>query len=279
MSGLQVERLTAGYSVAAIVNDVTLELEPGRILALVGPNGAGKSTVLKALCGLLRNVTGRVLVDGQDVSGWPPHKIARRGMAYVPQVSNVFPSLTVTENLEIGGYVLRRDVKAGMERVFGIFPDLGKAAKQRARNLSGGQRNMLAMARALMLSPKVVLLDEPTAGLSPLYVGTVWTQVRRVAESGAAVLVVEQNVDLALRHAESVCVLVAGRTRLQGTPAEVRKHDLSALFLGGAAPVNEGALGVTAATAGMPPAQPEEGPLGEGGTGNSDLSGSQTHWR
>ena len=279
MSGLQVERLTASYSGAPIVNDVTLQLESGRILALVGPNGAGKSTVLKALCGLLRNVTGRVLVDGQDVSGWPPHKIARRGMAYVPQVSNVFPSLTVSENLEIGGYVLRHDVKSGMQRVFGIFPDLGKAARQKAGNLSGGQRNMLAIARALMLSPKVVLLDEPTAGLSPTYVGTVWTQVRRVAESGAGVLVVEQNVDLALRHAESVCVLVAGRIRLQGTPAEVRQQDLSALFLGGAAPVAENAVGGPATTPGMATGLPDEGPLRESGMGSGDLSGSDTHGR
>ena len=278
MSGLQVERLTASYSGAPIVNDVTLQLDSGGILALVGPNGAGKSTLLKALCGLLRNVTGRVLVDGQDVSGWPPHKIARRGMAYVPQVSNVFPSLTVSENLEIGGYVLRGDLKRGMERVFGIFPDLGKAAKQKAGNLSGGQRNMLAMARALMLSPKVVLLDEPTAGLSPTYVSTVWSQVHRVAESGAGVLVVEQNVELALRHAESVCVLVAGRSRLQGTPAEVRQQDLSALFLGGAAPVAEKGVGGPATTPGMATPSLDEVRLRERGI-KSDLSGTDTHGR
>lgn len=278
MSGLQVERLTAGYSGSAIVKDITFQLELGRVLALVGPNGAGKSTVLKALCGLLRNVRGRVLVDGQDVSGWPPHKIARRGMAYVPQVSNVFPSLTVSENLEIGGYVLRRDVKSGMQRVFAIFPDLGKAAKQKAGNLSGGQRNMLAMARALMLSPKVILLDEPTAGLSPTYVNTVWSQVRRVAESGAGVLVVEQNVDLALRHAESVCVLVAGGIRLQGAPAEVRQHDLSALFLGGAAPEAGHGVGGLATTPDTAFAQ-RTAPLRDSGMDNRDLSGSDTNGR
>ena len=166
-----------------------------------------------------------------------------------------------------------------MQRVFGIFPDLGTAAKQKAGNLSGGQRNMLAMARALMLSPKVVLLDEPTAGLSPAYVGTVWAQVRRLAESGAGVLVVEQNVDLALRHAESVCVLVAGRTRLQGTPTVVRQQDLSALFLGGASPVAENEVGGTATGTGTASAQPDEGSLRESGMGNSDLSGSDTHGR
>ena len=232
MSALQVEALTAGYSAVPIVTDVHLRAEPERILAVVGPNGAGKSTMLKAVCGLLRNVSGRVVVDGQNVRGWRPHLIARCGIAYVPQVSNIFPSLTVTENLEIGGYVARREAKGRMEHVFDVFPDLRRASRQRAGNLSGGQRNMLAMARALMLSPKVVLLDEPTAGLAPIYVGTVWKLVQRVAESGAAVVVVEQNVDLALRHAHTVAVMVNGRNRLEGTPEDVRQHDLSAIFLG-----------------------------------------------
>jgi branched-chain amino acid transport system ATP-binding protein len=235
LSALQVEALTAGYSAVPIVSDVHLRAVSERILAVVGPNGAGKSTMLKAVCGLLRNVSGRVMVDGRDVRGWRPHLIARHGIAYVPQVSNIFPSLTVTENLEIGGYVARREIRERMQRVFEVFPDLQRAARQKAGNLSGGQRNMLAMARALMLSPKVVLLDEPTAGLAPIYVGTVWKLVQRVAESGAAVVVVEQNVDLALRHAHTVSVLVNGRNRLEGTPEEVRQHDLSAIFLGGGA--------------------------------------------
>ena len=235
MSALRVEALTAGYAVVPVVRDVQLSVEAERILAVVGPNGAGKSTMLKAVCGLLRNVRGQVIVDGQDVRGWPPHLIARRGIAYVPQVSNVFPSMTIAENLEIGGYIARSEVRARMQQVFDVFPDLQKAARQKAGNLSGGQRNMLAMARALMLSPKVVLLDEPTAGLAPIYVGTVWKLVQRVAESGAAVVVVEQNVDLALRHAHRVCVLVNGHNRLDGTPDEVRQHDLSAIFLGGGA--------------------------------------------
>lgn len=237
MSALQVENLTAGYTAVPIVSDVHLSAEPERILAVVGPNGAGKSTMLKAVCGLLRNVSGRVVVDGQDVRGWRPHLIARRGIAYVPQVANIFPSLTVTENLEIGGYVARREIRSRTAGVFEVFPDLRRAARQKASNLSGGQRNMLAMARALMLAPKVVLLDEPTAGLAPIYVGTVWKLVQRVAASGAAVVVVEQNVDLALRHAHTVAVLVNGRNRLQGTPDEVRQQDLSAIFLGtGATP-------------------------------------------
>ncbi len=236
---LQVEALSAGYTAVPIVRDVHLAAESARIHAVVGPNGAGKSTMLKALCGLLRNVSGRVLVDGRDVRGWRPHHIARQGIAYVPQVANIFPSLTVIENLEIGGYVARHDIPTRMRHVFSVFPDLQRAAHLKAGNLSGGQRNMLAMARALMLAPKVVLLDEPTAGLAPIYVATVWKLVQLVAESGAAVVVVEQNVELALNHAHSVSVLVNGRNRLDGTPDEVRRHDLSAIFLGGEAALAE----------------------------------------
>ncbi|HUY97119.1 MAG TPA: ABC transporter ATP-binding protein [Verrucomicrobiae bacterium] len=237
MSALQAEGITTGYGSVPVVSNVSMEAVAGEVVVLVGPNGAGKSTFLKGLFGLLRHTSGRVVVDGRDVSGWPPHRIARSGMAYVPQVSNTFPSMSVVENLEIGGFASGKDVRQRIDEVLAIFPDLARSPKARAGSLSGGQQNILGMARSLMLSPKVVLLDEPTAGLAPRYVGTVWEQVGRLAAAGTAVLVVEQNVDLAMRHSHRVYVLVAGRVRLHGTPAEVRQQDLTALFLGGAGPI------------------------------------------
>ena len=240
MSALVADRVTAGYGRAAVVQDVSVVAEPHSVVALVGPNGAGKSTFLKSLFGLLPHTSGRVEVGGLDVSGWPPHRIARHGMAYVPQVDNVFPTLNIVENLEMGAFTRRDGVSNRIREVLDIFPDLKQATRKRAGTLSGGQRNLLGMARALMLDPKVVLLDEPTAGLSPGYTEVVWTQVERIAATGAAVVVVEQNVDLALRHAQAVYVMVAGRNRLQGTPAEMADIDLAAVFLGGeAAPAHK----------------------------------------
>ncbi len=235
MSALQAEGLTTGYGSVPVVSNVSMEARSGEVVVLVGPNGAGKSTFLKGLFGLLRHTTGRVVVDGRDVSGWPPHRIARCGMAYVPQVSNIFPTMSVVENLEIGGFASGGDVRQRIDEVMAIFPDLARSPRAKAGSLSGGQQNILGMARSLMLSPKVVLLDEPTAGLAPRYVGTVWEQVGRLSTAGTAVMVVEQNVELAMRHSDRVYVLVAGRVRLHGTPEEIRRHDLTALFLGGGA--------------------------------------------
>lgn len=233
MSVLLAERITAGYGKVPIVQGVSVRAEVGQVVSIVGPNGAGKSTFLKAVFGLLRKVDGRVEVDGCDVSHLPPHRIAVSGMAYVPQVNNVFPSLSIVENLEMGAYTRRQGMRERIEEVLEIFPDLKAARSGRAGVLSGGQRNMLGMARALMLSPRVVLLDEPTAGLSPAYTTVVWKQVRRVAETGTVVVVVEQNVDLAVSHSDWTYVLVAGRNRLDGAASEVAKEDLSSIFLGG----------------------------------------------
>jgi len=233
---LVAESITAGYGKVPVIQDVTLQAEPGKVVAMVGPNGAGKSTMLKAVFGLLRNKSGRVLLAGEDIGAWPAFRIARNGMAYVPQVINVFTSMTVFENLEMGGYTLKKGVQARANEVLEIFPDLKTARSKKAGNLSGGQRNMLGMARALMLEPKVVLLDEPTAGLSPAYTAIVWDQIRRVAALGTAVVVVEQNVDLAVNHADWVYVLVAGRNRLDGKAREVGLVDLPSIFLGGQGP-------------------------------------------
>jgi branched-chain amino acid transport system ATP-binding protein len=225
--------LTAGYGKVPVVQGVDLRAEPGRVVAVVGPNGAGKSTMLKAMFGMLGNVSGSVRLAGEEIGGWPAFRVARSGMAYVPQVINVFVNLSVVENLEMGGYTLRSGVARRVEEVLEIFPDLKTARTKRAGALSGGQRNMLGMARALMLDPKVVLLDEPTAGLSPAYTRVVWEQIRRVAGLGTAVVVVEQNVDLAINNADWVYVMVAGRNRLDGPAGVVGREDLPSIFLGG----------------------------------------------
>ena len=235
---LAISGLTAGYSKVPVVQEVNVEAEPGKVVAIVGPNGAGKSTMLKAMFGLLRSTSGSVKLAGDEIAGTPSFKIARSGMAYVPQVMNVFTNMSVYENLEMGGYTLKSGRPKRVEEVLEIFPDLKTARTKKAGNLSGGQRNMLGMARALMLEPKVVLLDEPTAGLSPAYTKIVWEQIKRVAGLGTAVVVVEQNVDLAVNNADWVYVLVAGRNRLDGPADVVGREDLPSIFLGGEVPAN-----------------------------------------
>jgi len=229
---LSADGVTAGYGGAPIVHSVSVSVEAGQVVALIGPNGAGKSTLLKALCGLIPKSAGTVVLAGQDVTKMRPYEVPRKGMTYVPQVENVFPSLTVRENLEMGGYVSDGDISDRVAEVLSIFPDLARVPRARAGNLSGGQKNMLAMARGLMLKPKVVLLDEPTAGLSPAYTQIVWQQIQRIAGTGAAVIVVEQNVDLAIVHSDYAYVLVAGRNRVEGRATEIQRIDLGAIFLG-----------------------------------------------
>jgi branched-chain amino acid transport system ATP-binding protein len=216
-AALVVRELTAGYGGPPIVERVSIEARRGAVTAVVGPNGAGKSTLLKAIAGLIRPASGRVLVDGTDVTGSPVERVVRRGIAYVPQVGNVFPDLTVRENLEMGGYVRAGGVRERIEQVFALFPDLREASRRRAGTLSGGQRTMLAMGRGLMVDPVVLILDEPSAGLSPRFQRLVWERIEQVRETGVAVLVVEQNTRETLRHAQWAYVLVLGRNRLEGT--------------------------------------------------------------
>lgn len=232
MPALTAEGITAGYGRVPVIRDVTVNATSGEVTTLVGPNGAGKSTFAKTLAGILRSTTGRIAVGGVDITSMPGHLIPRNGLAYVPQNDNVFPTLTVNENLEISGYVTSGRSDARMGRVFEVFPDLAKARTKKAGQLSGGQQNLLAMARALMVDPSVIVLDEPTAGLSPAYTGIVWEQIEAIARSGAAVLVVEQNVERALAHSQTVYVLVAGTNYCHGPVAEVAQLDLGGIFLG-----------------------------------------------
>lgn len=230
---LRVEGLTAGYGGAPIIHEVALEAKQGQLTAIVGPNGAGKSTLLKAIVGLLKPMAGKVLVDGKDVTGMPAQRLVRDGVAYIPQVANVFPSLTVHENLEMGGYALRSGVSDRVSRVCDMFPDLKQALKRPARTLSGGQRTMLAIGRALMLEPKVLILDEPTAGLAPKFVDTVWDHVNDVRKAGVTVVIVEQNTRRTLTHADWAYVMVLGRNRLSGTGLDLLNDpEVADLYIG-----------------------------------------------
>jgi branched-chain amino acid transport system ATP-binding protein len=214
---LDVEAITAGYGGPPIISDVSLRAARGKLTALVGPNGAGKSTFIKVVAGLIKPDAGRITLDGADVTGVPAQLLVRRGISYVPQVSNVFPTLTVLENLEMGAYTRRHGVKQKIDELCGMFPDLHPALKRQARTLSGGQRTMLAIARGLMLDPHVLILDEPTAGLAPKFIDAVWEQVLTVRKLNVAVLIVEQNTRRTLTHADWAYVMVLGRNALGGT--------------------------------------------------------------
>ncbi|HZZ53219.1 MAG TPA: ABC transporter ATP-binding protein [Trebonia sp.] len=222
---LRAEGVTAGYGGPPIVEDVSIAVPAGKITAIVGPNGAGKSTLLKALCGVLKVSRGDVYVRGRKTTNMLPEKLVRRGLSYVPQVSNTFPDLTVRENLEMGGYLLRHGLSRRIDELCELFPDLSRALRRRAGLLSGGQRSMLAMARGLMLEPAVLLLDEPSAGLSPLLQSTVWEQIEKVAATGVGICVVEQNTRRTLRHAHWGYILVLGRNRLDGPARQLLEDE------------------------------------------------------
>jgi len=227
---LRADGVTAGYGGPPIIEDISLAVHARKITAIVGPNGAGKSTLLKTLSGVLRASRGEVYVRGEKTTNIPPERLVRRGLGYVPQASNIFPDLTVRENLEMGGYTRRRGVHDRLGELCELFPDLGASLRRRAGLLSGGQRSMLAMARALMLEPVVLLLDEPSAGLSPLLQGVLWEQIEMIAATGVGICVVEQNTRRTLRHAHWGYILVLGRNRLDG-PAQELLHDDSVVEL------------------------------------------------
>jgi len=218
-----------------VIRDISIAVGPSEIVAVIGPNGAGKSTLLKSLVGILRVTSGRVVLGDDDVTNRPPEELARRGVGYVPQVNDIFEPLTVHENLEMGGYLLNGSRLQGRIREVGeVFPALPPMLKRRADKLSGGERKMLAIARVLMLDPSVLILDEPTANLSPkLADNLLREQVTRLATAGKAVLLVEQRARAALQIASWTSVLVSGTTRLEGRPADLlRREDFEELFLG-----------------------------------------------
>jgi ABC-type branched-subunit amino acid transport system ATPase component len=236
---LRAENVTAGYGGDPVIRGITVAADPAQIISLVGPNGSGKSTLLKSLAGIVRVSPGRVLVGGADLTNTAPEEVARAGVGYVPQVDDVFAPLTVRENLEMGGYLLRRaEVPGRIERALAVFPRLAGMLTRPAGRLSGGERKMLAMARVLMLDPGLFLLDEPTANLAPKVAAELLGEhVRRLAESGATVLIVEQRARAVLAISDRTYVLGGGEVRMEGTPAELAASpDFVESFLGGGRP-------------------------------------------
>jgi ABC-type branched-subunit amino acid transport system ATPase component len=234
---LVVDRLVAGYVRGLpIVHGASLQVAPREVVTIIGPNGAGKSTLLKAIVGLVGVEGGRIALGGRDITALPTHEVVRHGVGFVPQTNNVFTTLTIAENLRAGAHLLpgKALLAERIERAYALFPVLGDKRHERARTLSGGQRQMLAMARALMTDPQLILLDEPTAGLSPLLVDEVFTRVRELAAQGVAVLMVEQNAKGALRRSDRAYVLAEGRNRIEGAAAALLVDpEVSAAFLGG----------------------------------------------
>jgi branched-chain amino acid transport system ATP-binding protein len=240
---LRADGITAGYGGVPVIRDVSIAVGPGEIVAVIGPNGAGKSTLLKSLVGILRLSSGRILLGSDDVTGRQPEELAKRGIGYVPQVQDIFEPLTVKENLEMGGYLLKDSgLPARIKDVCDVFPALAPMMRRRADKLSGGERKMLAIGRVLMLDPHVLILDEPTANLAPIIADAVLReQVRSLADAGKAVLLVEQRARAALEVANWTVVLVSGVTRLEGRPGDLlERSDFEALFLGAGPPVQEG---------------------------------------
>jgi branched-chain amino acid transport system ATP-binding protein len=234
MTLLAATDLVAGYGRGdEILKGVSLTVAPREIVAIIGPNGAGKSTLLKTIAGLLHPSRGVILLDDQPIHALSPRAIARAGVAFVPQEANIFPTLTVRENLEIGGYLDPSQIRARIETTFARFPILAEKRHRAARTLSGGQRQVLAMATALMVAPRLLLLDEPSAGLSPVAAETLFATIVEVNRGGVAVAMVEQNANEALLIAHRATVLVDGRNRRDGDAATLRADpEIGRLFLG-----------------------------------------------
>ena len=232
---LEVEGLEAGYDDALVLRGVSLEAAPAQIVAIVGPNGAGKSTLLKAVYGIVRPRSGTVRFEGEDVTGSRADRLTRRGLNYVPQVENVFPTLTVAENLHVGALVLPRDEREHeIAKVLQLFPLLVERRKQRAGTLSGGQRKLVAIARALVARPRLLLLDEPSAGLSPIAIDLVFDKLVEIRDLGIAIVMVEQNARRALALANTGYVLDTGRKAYTGPgPTLLGDPRVVELYLGG----------------------------------------------
>ncbi len=258
MALLEARDITAGYGEMEVLHGVNVRLERGEIVAILGPNGAGKSTLIKTIFGLLKPTRGRVQFRGQDITGLAPEKIVTHGLAYVPQTGNVFPSLTVRENLEMGGFLLRRplrqrlasedgslfgrlldrrarqEIEARIDEVLGLFPDLKARGRDRTGGLSGGQQQMVALAKSLILQPEALLIDEPSAGLAPKLVDTVFQKIRDIREHGTSIMLVEQRARRALELADRGYILDMGRNKYEDRgEALLRNPEVGRLYLGG----------------------------------------------
>lgn len=224
---LEVKNLDAGYGYLQVLWDISLTVAKGEIVAILGPNGAGKTTTLKSIMGLVTPKKGQVVFDGQDVTGMPTNDLAKIGLAFVPEERHLFQAMTVLENLLLGAYTIRdkNKSKQTLEYVLSLFPRLAERKKQYAGTMSGGERQMLAIARGLMCSPKLLILDEPSLGLAPKNVLVVFEAIRKLRSEGLTVLIVEQNVNTTLQIAERAYVLEQGRVAMEGPSKELMEND------------------------------------------------------
>ncbi len=233
MSLLQVREVVSGYGETEILHGVSIAVDEGEIVTIIGPNGSGKSTLLKTIVGLVEAKKGQVSFRGEDITGVAPESIVRKGICYVPQSSNVFPSLTVHENLEMGAFVRTDDFRPRIAEIYDLFPDLAERPRERAGRLSGGQRQMLALARALMLDPVLLLLDEPSAGLAPNLVTLVLEKILGINRTGVAIVLVEQNAHQALKLSSRGYVLASGQNQLEDRGERLLENpEVARLYLG-----------------------------------------------
>jgi neutral amino acid transport system ATP-binding protein len=234
MSLLEVDGVVAGYGEADILHGVSIQVEAGGFVTIIGPNGSGKSTLMKTIFGLLKPRSGAVFFDGRNITGIPTERLVKLGLSYVPQTNNVFPSLTIEENLEMGAFMDCANSAQRIQQMYALFPDLEKRRGVKAGRLSGGQRQMLALARAMMLEPRLLMLDEPSAGLSPIMTATVFDTLRRIRESGIAILVVEQNARASLSMSDRGYILTNGENRLEDEGRKLLDNpEVARLYLGG----------------------------------------------
>lgn len=234
MSLLEVSNIVAGYGDTEILHGVSVNIDRGEIVTVIGPNGSGKSTLMKTVVGIVPPREGQIIFNGLSILSTSPEKIVGSGLSYVPQTANVFPNLTIKENLEMGAFIRKDDWRYRIDEILDLFPDLRGREKDIAGRLSGGQRQMLALGRALMLDPVLLLLDEPTAGLAPLMIESVFEKILAINASGIAIMLIEQNAREALRISKRGYVLAAGENQLQGSGESLLKDDkVARLYLGG----------------------------------------------
>ncbi len=234
MSILAVDSVVAGYGETEILHGISMRIEPGEAVTIFGPNGCGKSTLMKTIFGLLTPKQGSIVFEDSDITGMPTDRLIRMGMSYVPQTGNIFPSLTIEENLEMGAFVDDTDVDAQISEMYRIFPDLERSRRQRAGSLSGGQRQMLAFGRALMLRPRLLMLDEPSAGLSPIMAQLIFDRLRDIRSTGVAILIIEHNIRTALAMSDRGYVLADGQNQLEGSASGLLDNpEIGRLYLGG----------------------------------------------
>ena len=230
---LSIDSITAGYTDENIINEVSLHVDEGEIVTIIGPNGCGKSTLMKSIFGLTRMRGGRIQFNGQDVTGLKPYELVKMGLSYVPQERNVFPALTVKENLEMGAIAMSGGIEGRISLVLELFPGLADRMDQRAGTLSGGEQKMLAVGRAMIIGPSMLLLDEPSAALSPKVMGQLFSEIKDINERGVTILMVEQNARRALAISDRGYIMEMGRNRLDGPAISLLDNpEVCRLYLG-----------------------------------------------